>query len=690
MTTSTRLARSLLLAAFLMLALVIPAAPVQAAPPSASAAETASLLTIYNNLDGINWADNTNWNNGGDPCAAGAVWYGVDCDGAGNVVTIDLNNNDLDGDIGDIDLSGLPNLQELTLYSNSIYGSIGDLTLDGVPNLEILDLYDNLIGGNIGGLDLGGVPNLEVLDLYDNQIGGNTDDLDFSGLPNLWYLDLGDNLIGGEIDHLNIIGLTNLEEFYLDDNLVSGDIDHLDIIGLPNLRLLYLDNNQIGGSVGRLDLSGAPNLEELSLWNNRIGGKIEKLDLSSVPGLYYLYLDGNRIEGDIGGFNVTGLIDLEELYLYDNFIAGDPSELDLSNNVWLYDFPIFGNYLDGTVPDMTNTGMVWGASGLCGGDNIVRPSGDAGIDGYAEASDATNWSATYGCPNLAASVRCNNDDLKVFIQQGEGPFDIDGTGTGLPILGSGLRIDGTPALGGPGEWTGISISETAGDTQVMDFDDFHCDHKSGGMNKGGEEEATVIVEPGVSSPGWESSRPAHDLWIVLSGSPSQAAVAPGDILTWTFVVENQGSSPSEPLSFSAMLPDGLTGVTVETTQGTVISVGPPTATVDLGSIPAGGSVTITISGTWAGGLPRQGGEARQGVRARVVPGHANQEAGDEVCMLAMVADQSLNSCVTVFPSSLPETGGQPVEPVQWGWIAAAAAVLIGAGAWIGVRRKAAA
>jgi hypothetical protein len=59
-------------------------------------------------------------------------------------------------------------------------------------------------------------------------------------------------------------------------------------------------------------------------------------------------------------------------------------------------------------------------------------------------------------------------------------------------------------------------------------------------------------------------------------------------------------------------------------------------------------------------------------------------------MLGMVADQSLNVCVTNFPASLPETGSQPVEPVRWGWIAAAAAtaLVIGVGTWIGVRRRA--
>jgi uncharacterized repeat protein (TIGR01451 family) len=723
MKTSARIA--LLTASLTVTLLAAPAIPVQAAPSSASAAETASLMTIYNNLDGANWADNTNWNNGGDPCAAGAQWFGVGCDGAGNVAGLDLSYNDLDGDIGDIDLSGLTNLQDLFLEGNSITGDIADLDLSGLIDLDYLILPDNQISGDIGGLDLTGLGNLQFLVLESNQISGDIGGLDLTGLGSLLILYLGDNQIGGNIGGLDLTGAADLLElelwdnqiggdignldlspspflYYLDleDNQIGGNIGGLDLSSNPNLEALYLGSNQIGGDIGNLDLTGAASLLELDLWDNQIGGLIDNLDLSGAPVLeyfdvytnqiggdignliltgtpiYYLDLGMNQIGGDISNLDLSSVPDLEVLYLDDNQMTGDPSASDIPSLTWLDTLYLSGNLFDGTVPDLTGTDIDTGAVALCGGSNIIQPSGTAGIDTYAETYDITYWSAASGCPRtLTASVRCDVDDLEIRILGGDDPFDVTGTGTQLPILGTGLMIN-DPALEGPGEWTGVTISETAGDGESINFGDFDCDRKGDGSNKGGDEAPVVTVEPNV-----RGDRGRGGAQIILSGSTLQSVVAPGDTLTWTFTVENRGTAPSDPLSFSAMLPDQLTGVTIETTQGAVISSGPPTAIVDLDSIPPGGSVTITISGTWGGGT------TQRGVRARVMPGQANQEAGSEVCVTGMVADQSLNVCVTNFPASLPSTGGQPVEPLQWGWIAAAAAALmIGAGAWFISRR----
>ncbi|MBN1122833.1 MAG: leucine-rich repeat domain-containing protein [Anaerolineae bacterium] len=454
---------------------------------------------------------------------------------------------------------------------------------------------------------------------------------------------LASNNLTGDIDNIDLSGLTSLTQIVLLDNQLTGDINKVDLDGLANLVWIDLDDNQIGGNLNKVNLSKLPSLETIWLRNNYIKGNIGKLDLSSVPNLIRVDLSGNQIRGDLSGFALGDIPNLQNLYLQNNQI-------------------------DGTLPTITTGWPALIDTRLCGGDNIIRPSGVPGVDWFVAGTDATGWTAEYGCPQLAASVRCDNDDLEVRIDQGDGPFSITGTGSQLPILGSALRID-TPALDGPGTWTGVTVTEEGG-AETINFGDFECTRRPGG-DKG----ETVTVEPSVEP------APAPDVQIVLTGSPSQSAAAPGDVLTWTFTVTNQGSAASGPLSFSAMLPDSLTGVTVTTTQGTVIYSGPPTASVDLGSIPAGGSVTITLSGAWGGGT------AQRGVRARVMPGHANQEAGESVCVLGMVADQSLNVCVTNFPSALPSTGGQPVEPLQWGWIAAAA-LMIGAGAWFAVRRKA--
>jgi len=72
---------------------------------------------------------------------------------------------------------------------------------------------------------------------------------------------------------------------------------------------------------------------------------------------------------------------------------------------------------------------------------------------------------------LSASAACNGDNLDVTITAGDGPFNITGTGTGLPSNGVSA---GTHPLIGPDNWTGITVSETTGDTESNNLGDFTC------------------------------------------------------------------------------------------------------------------------------------------------------------------------------------------------------------------------
>lgn len=62
---------------------------------AASPTEIAALTALYNATDGPNWNNNTNWLNGMDPCDAAAKWFGVVCDGSGNITELNLFNNGL-------------------------------------------------------------------------------------------------------------------------------------------------------------------------------------------------------------------------------------------------------------------------------------------------------------------------------------------------------------------------------------------------------------------------------------------------------------------------------------------------------------------------------------------------------------------------------------------------------------------
>ena len=83
------------------------------APPSASgSAETdrEALVAFYNATDGENWSASDNWLSD----APLGEWYGVTTNDDGRVTTLNLDNNDLSGEIPP-ELGNLSNLTELHL-----------------------------------------------------------------------------------------------------------------------------------------------------------------------------------------------------------------------------------------------------------------------------------------------------------------------------------------------------------------------------------------------------------------------------------------------------------------------------------------------------------------------------------------------------------------------------------------------
>ncbi len=174
-----------------------------------------ALTALYNATDGANWANKTNWLNGMDPCDAAARWFGVTCDGSGEVARIVLESNGLHG---------------------FIPAELADLT-----NLTDLDLSDNQLTGNIPP-ELGNLTQLRRFNLYANQLGGSIPP-QLGNLNNLAYLDLGANQLRGGIPS-EIGNLNNLLELYLDGNQLSGAIPSA-LGNLTTLELLFLSDNQL-------------------------------------------------------------------------------------------------------------------------------------------------------------------------------------------------------------------------------------------------------------------------------------------------------------------------------------------------------------------------------------------------------------------------------------------------------------
>ena len=165
-----------------------------------AASDRAALAALYDATDG--WKSDANWKTD-KPLAD---WYGVSTNNAGRVVSLDLDDNGLTGEIPR-ELGGLTYLESLFLGNNRLTGEI-PRELGGLTNLEWLFLGSNGLTGGIP-RELGGLTNLEWLFLERNGLTGGIPQ-ELGGLTNLESLELHNNHLTGEIPR-ELGGLTKLE-----------------------------------------------------------------------------------------------------------------------------------------------------------------------------------------------------------------------------------------------------------------------------------------------------------------------------------------------------------------------------------------------------------------------------------------------------------------------------------------------
>ena len=143
-------------------------------------------------------------------------WYGImgslppACDNLGNVVALQVQNNDLSGTIpGEVAL--LSDLKFLLLNNNPLSGPIPP-SLRTLTHLQVLAISSTRVTGPIPN-EFGGFPLLDVLDLSANGLSGPipTQLQDLSGLQ---MLDISSNRnISGNIP-VGLSRLSNISEYY--------------------------------------------------------------------------------------------------------------------------------------------------------------------------------------------------------------------------------------------------------------------------------------------------------------------------------------------------------------------------------------------------------------------------------------------------------------------------------------------
>ena len=119
-------------------------------------------MALYNSADGDNWTDKSDWLSDRPT----GQWYGVTTDVNGSVTHLDLNNNELSGEVPP-ELGSLSNLQSLRLGSNELSSEIPS-ELGSLSDLQWLNLSSNQLSGEIP-KELGSLSNLQNLWLDCNQ-----------------------------------------------------------------------------------------------------------------------------------------------------------------------------------------------------------------------------------------------------------------------------------------------------------------------------------------------------------------------------------------------------------------------------------------------------------------------------------------------------------------------------------------
>ena len=305
-------------------ATVVPTPMPTPAATDGAASDRAALVALYHATDGPNWENNTNWLSD----APLGEWYGVQTDGNGRVIILNLYDERLSGEITP-ELGSLSNLVALNLGENDLTGGI-PASLGLLTNIQQISLGNNRLEGVIPP-ELANLSNLVWLTLEENSLTGSVPSW-LGGLTNLQELALGNNRLEGSLPQelSNLSGLTVLA---LEENSLTGRVPPW-LGSLTNLQWLFLGNNRLEGGIPQ-ELANLSGLAGLGLESNSLSGPIPD-DLGNLTSLQILSLQGNQLSGAVPS-EFDNLTSLTVLYLGDNRLSGCvPSslrdQLDMNNS----------------------------------------------------------------------------------------------------------------------------------------------------------------------------------------------------------------------------------------------------------------------------------------------------------------------------------------------------------------------
>lgn len=329
----------------------------------------APLEALYRSAGGSAWTASDNWLTD----APLSEWHGVQVDDDGQVVSLDLGSNNLNGSVPS-QLGSLSRLKSLNLINNRALEGRLPLSLSNL-SLENFDYsatslcvqreasfrrwLDDIAAHNGTGLECE-VFDRDVLEALYSATGGprwNNRDQWLTDAPlGEWHgvsaddegrvvgLSLSANNLSGSIPPV-IGGLANLEDLWLSVNSLTGPIP-AELAELSSLRSLSLRLNDLTGPIPA-ELRSLPVLEYLSLARNHLTGSIPA-ELGNLSALRWMYLYDNQLTGSIPA-ELGNLSLLEYLRLHGNDLAG-PIPAELGNLSALQELLLYDNDLTGAIP----------------------------------------------------------------------------------------------------------------------------------------------------------------------------------------------------------------------------------------------------------------------------------------------------------------------------------------------------